>query len=171
VLRAWRPGDEDALVRNANNRKIWRNLTNRFPHPYLQKDADEWIDRVAKEGNPPCNLAIVLEGETVGSVGVERYGDLNRLTGEVGYWLGETHWGKGLATEAVRLMTDYAFDRFDFERLQATVLEWNPASCRVLEKAGFVREARHRRSIIKDGQVIDSWVYGLLCSDHRNDSA
>lgn len=167
VLRAWRPGDEDALALHANNRNVWRNLTDRFPHPYSRKDADEWIARVLKEGDPPHNLAILVGNEAVGGVGLERHRDLNRLTAEVGYWLGEAHWGQGLATEAVRLFTEYAFEHFDFERLQASVLEWNPASCRVLEKAGFVCEARLRRNIVKNGQVLDSRLYALLRADRE----
>jgi len=89
---------------------------------------------------------------------------LSRYTGQLGYWLGPTAWGNGYATEALRAFSEYAFEEFDLQRLQATVLEWNPASCRVLEKAGFVAEARLRKAAFKDGQLVDTWLYAKLRS-------
>ena len=165
ILRPWAPGDEEALVRHGDNRSIWRNLTDKFPHPYTLEQADNWIAycQDLPEGQWP--LAIEVDGEAVGGIGVERYRDLSRMTGEIGYWLGEAVWGRGLATEAVRTLSRWAFREQDFERLQATVLEWNPASARVLEKAGYVLEARLRKSIVKDGEIIDSMVYGRLRGD------
>ena len=162
VLRAWRRGDEEALVRHANNRSVWRNLTDRFPHPYTATDARAWVRQCTTREGPPCHLAVTLDGEPIGGTGFERLTDLSRLTAEIGYWLGEAHWGHGLATEALRLTTEYALAQFDFVRLQAGVLDWNPRSRRVLEKVGYHLEARLANAVYKDGQVIDSWLYVRL---------
>lgn len=159
VLRPWRPGDEAALVRHANNRRVWRNLMDRFPHPYTARDADEWVARVQGEEGPPRSFAIVLDGEPIGGIGIERREDVSRRVAEIGYWLGESHWGNGYATEAVRELTRYAFATFDIDRLEAGVFGWNGASCRVLEKADYRFEGRHERSIFKDGETTDRLVY------------
>src|SRR5271157_2741228 len=162
LLRAWRRGDEAALVRHGNSHAVWRNLTDRFPHPYTRKDAVTWIRRVKEQGMPPQSFAIVFQDEPVGGVGFERMLDLNRLTAEFGYWISEAYWGRGFATEAALCASAYAFAQFDFERLQASVLEWNEPSRRVLEKAGFTLEGRLRKNCVKEGRVADSWIYGLL---------
>jgi len=159
LLRPWRRGDEAALVRHADNPRIWRNLRDRFPHPYTWSDAVEWIRSVEDQGEPTLHFAIVLDGEAIGSVGLERFADVERRVAEIGYWLSEAHWGKGLATEAVVAASAYAFATLDIDRLHAGVFEWNPASCRVLEKAGYQLEARLRRSVFKDGQTIDRLLY------------
>jgi RimJ/RimL family protein N-acetyltransferase len=159
VLRPWRRGDEAALVRHANNRNVWRNLTDRFPHPYTVADARAWVRQCSTHHGPPCHLAVTLDDEPIGGTGFARLGDLSRLTAEIGYWLGEALWGQGLATEALRLTTEYAFGQFDFVRLQAGVLDWNPRSRRVLEKVAYRLEARLANAVYKDGQVIDSWLY------------
>lgn len=159
VLRPWRAGDEDALVRHADNRKVWRNLTNNFPHPYTRVDAEAWIATANAQPLDACHHAIEVDGEAVGGVGFARLGDLNTLTAEIGYWLGEGLWGRGLATEALSRHTALAFDEYDFVRLQAGVLDWNPASCRVLEKAGYRFEARLRGNVFKDDAICDTLLY------------
>ena len=163
TLRPWRVGDETSLVRNANNRRVWRNLS-RLPHPYTRQDADAWIAR-ASVHLPVVDFAIVVEGDAVGGIGVELGRDVFLRSAEVGYWLGEPYWGRGIATEALRAVTEYAFATFDLCRLQAGVFEWNPASMRVLEKAGYTLEARHRKNVTKDGQTIDRVVYALVRDD------
>jgi RimJ/RimL family protein N-acetyltransferase len=160
TLRPWRVGDETSLVRNANNRRVWRNLA-RLPHPYTASDADEWITRASAQ-SPVTDFAIAVRDEAVGGIGVEIGRDVFSRSAEIGYWLGEAHWGRGVATEALRAMTEYAFATFDLCRLQAGVFEWNPASMRVLEKAGYTLEARHRRNVTKDGETIDRLVYALV---------
>ena len=164
-LRTWQKGDEEALAQLANNRKIWMNLKDSFPHPYARKDAEAWIESVLKHGDAPHHFAIVRGDEVLGCTGFEPYEDVHRLTAGVGYWIGEPYWGGGMATEALGLLTEYVFERFDFERLEAAVYAWNPASRRVLEKAGFACEGKHARSVVKDGQLIDSWIYARLRSD------
>jgi RimJ/RimL family protein N-acetyltransferase len=163
TLRPWRVGDEIPLVRNANNRRVWRNLS-RLPHPYTLADATAWIGRASPQ-SPVTDFAIVVDGEPAGGIGVELGREVFFRTAEIGYWLGEPYWGRGIATEAVRALTEHAFVTFDLCRLQAGVFEWNPASMRVLEKAGYVLEARHRKNVTKDGQTIDRLMYALVRSD------
>lgn len=164
-LRAWRQGDEPALVKYANNRNIWRNLTDRFPHPYTPTDAQEWVRRQEAREDLKLDLAIEIDGEAIGAIGLVLRDDLQVKVAEIGYWLGEPFWGRGLATAAVRVLTQYAFANLELVRIYATVLEWNPASARVLEKAGYVLESRQRKSIFKDGQVIDGLIFALVSED------
>lgn len=160
-LRPWRKGDEGALVRYADNKKIWQHLRDRFPHPYTMADARFWIG--TQHGDAAkLNFAVVVRDEPIGGIGLERQSDVYRRTAEVGYWLAEPFWGKGYMTTALRLITSYAFDRFDFERLQACVFATNAASCRVLEKCGYELEGRLRASVFKDGRVLDSLLYARI---------
>ena len=162
ALRPWKEGDEDALVPIANNRKVWRNMTNRFPHPYTLDDATEWIERAATPPEDQRHFAIWMDERIVGGAGFARLEDLCTRTAEIGYWLGEPWWGRGVAPRALAMATEIAFRYFDFVRLQATVLEWNTRSCRVLEKAGYQLEARQARRGFKDETVCDMWLYALL---------
>jgi ribosomal-protein-alanine N-acetyltransferase len=161
TLRRWRVGDEASLIRHANNRNISRNLRDRFPYPYTAADADAWIGRASVE-TPARNFAIVVDGAAVGGIGLELGEDVFRRSAEIGYWLGEPFWGRGIVTEAVRAVTAYAFATFDLCRLQAHVFEWNPASARVLEKAGYALEGRARLAVTKDGRTIDRLGYALI---------
>ena len=161
LIREWRHGDEESLVRHANNPKVAQNLRDRFPHPYTLADATWWIGHASSE-SPMTNFAIIANDEAVGGVGLVRQQDVERRSLEIGYWLGEAYWSRGIATEAVRAMTEYAFANFDVCRIYATVFESNPASIRVLEKAGFVCEGRLRRSVTKNGQTVDSLMYALV---------
>ena len=94
-------GDEPALVRHADNRKIWLNVRDRFPHPYTPADAEAWVARAAA-ATPETQFAIEVEGEAVGGVGLFLQADVERYSAEIGYWLGEALWGRGLATAVVR---------------------------------------------------------------------
>lgn len=160
TIRPWRYGDEQSLTANADNYKIWRNVRDRFPYPYTIKAASEWI-AIASQESPPTNFAIVVAGKAVGGIGLVLRDDINRCRAEIGYWLGEAYWGHGIVTEAVRALTEWAFDNFDLASIYAGVLEWNPASARVLEKAGYKFEARLRKAMIKEGLVMDELVYSV----------
>jgi RimJ/RimL family protein N-acetyltransferase len=162
VLRRWREDDAAALTRQADNRRVWLNLRDRFPHPYTPADAREWIGRCLAAPEPPLNLAIEHAGEAIGGIGLNPWPDVARFTAEVGYWLGEDFWGRGFATEALRHFTAYAFASFPFERLEAWVFATNPASGRVLEKSGYEYEATMRRGAFKDGRFLDFHVYARL---------
>ena len=158
LLRPWRRGDEAALVEHANDREVWLNLTDAFPHPYTLEDARAWID-VAGSGT---NLAIEIDGAAAGGIGFNRREGVYARTATIGYWLGQRYWGRGIATEALGLLTEHAFATTDLLRLEAHVFEWNPASCRVLDKAGYTLEGRMRRAVVKDGRVIDYFLYAKL---------
>ena len=159
ILRPWRRSDVPSLERYANNRKIWLNVRDRFPHPYTRRDAEEWISFCETNCEPLVNFAITLADEAIVGIGCELLADVHRRTTEIGYWLGEPFWGRGFATAALLQMTEYAFTTLAMERIQALVFEWNAASARVLEKAGYVLEGRMRRSILKDGRLGDSYLY------------
>ena len=161
VLRPWRDGDEPALVKYANNRNIWINLKDIFPYPYTMENAASWV-QLQQDRDPPTDLAIASADEAIGAIGLRLQSDVYRRSAEVGYWLGEPFWGKGIATHALRAMTEYAFATFDLVRLEAFVKEWNPASGRVLEKCGFTLEARLRKRVTKDGQTVDQLLYALV---------
>jgi RimJ/RimL family protein N-acetyltransferase len=161
VIRSWRPEDVPSLVRHANNRRVWRNLRDRFPHPYTASDADDWIRHAARAA-PQTHFAIAVDGEAVGGIGLDLQTDVFRRSAEIGIWLGEAYWGRGLGTEAVRAMTDFAFRTFDLCRVYAGVFEWNPASMRMLEKAGYSREGCLRKSVTKDGHTIDQMLYAIV---------
>ena len=166
LLRPWRPGDAKSLAHHADDREVWRNMRDRFPHPYTLKDAREWLAFVATVP-PGTNFAVEIDGAAVGGISFEPLADVFRVGAEVGYWLGRAHWGRGIMSEAVRAVSAHAFRHFDFVRLQASVFSWNPASARVLEKAGYTLEATNRRAMIKEGTVGDRWLYVRLREDGR----
>ena len=163
-LRPWRPADRAALLLHANDRAVWRNMADRFPHPYTEADADAWFE-IANAPGGSLHLAIELEGQAIGGAGVIAGEGVDFHSGEFGYWLGRAHWGRGYATAAARALREHAFAQGRFKRLEARVYAWNPASMRVLEKAGFTREALLRRSVRKDGQLIDSVLYAAVQED------
>ena len=154
-MRDWTRADQPWLVRFANNRNIWRNLKDRFPHPYMEAHADQWFGMLEAIAEP-THWAIEVNGQAAGSIGVELG------SGHFGYWLGEPFWNRGIRTAAVGRVAPYVLQRFKLPRLQAPVFQWNPASMRVLEKRGFQREAVLRRSIVKDGELIDQVPYARL---------
>jgi [ribosomal protein S5]-alanine N-acetyltransferase len=162
TFRRWMRGDIGALVRYANNRNVWITLRDRIPYPYTEADAEAWIAFNDQQGEPVHNFAIDLKGEAIGAIGFEPMSDVHRLTAEIGYWIGEPFWGRGIATAALERATAHGFATLGLERIQAMVFGGNLASARVLEKAGYTFEGRLRRSIIKDGKMLDSYMYARL---------
>jgi RimJ/RimL family protein N-acetyltransferase len=160
-IRSFHHDDATASARYANNRAVWRNLRDRFPHPYRYEDAVSRI-RHAAGPTPESNFAIASATEAIGGIGLELHDDVHRRSANVGYWLGEPFWGRGIATGALLALTEYAFEEFELVRLYAYVYEWNPASARVLEKAGYEYEGRMRKNVAKDGQTIDQWLYAMV---------
>jgi len=158
-LRGWGKADLPALVKYADNRKIWLNVRDVFPFPYTLNDAEAWINILQ---DPLTNFAIATRIEAIGGIGFNLQGDVYRRSAEIGYWIGEPYWNMGIATLAVGAAAKYAFANFDLARLYATVFEWNPASARVLEKNGFKLEGRLEKSVIKDGKLIASLLYALI---------
>jgi ribosomal-protein-alanine N-acetyltransferase len=161
AIRPWRGQDASALVRYANNRKVWLNMRDAFPHPYDAADARAFLEMVARQ-NPTTFFAIAAQEEAIGGIGVSLNQDVHRLTAEMGYWLGEPYWGKGIMTEAVAKFTEYAFECFRLARIYAEPYANNSGSCRVLEKAGYILEGRLRNSAIKDGRILDQFLYARV---------
>ena len=161
TLRDWRRTDRDALCRHANNLAIARNLRDGFPHPYTAAHADWWLAMCEKR-SPQTFFAIAIADEAVGGIGLTLHDDVERVAAELGYWLSEAHWGKGVVTAAVRALTEWAFASFPLTRVYAMPFASNPASARVLEKAGFTLEGRQRRSIIKHEVVQDHLMYARV---------
>lgn len=161
AVRSWCAGDEPSLARHVNNRKIWLNLRDVFPHPYTLEDATKWV-RFAAAEVPELSYAIEIEGEAAGGIGLTPLTDVERCTADIGYWLGEQYWGRGIATRVVAAASEHAFATLDIARLEGWVFAWNPGSMRVLEKCGYVREGVMRKSAIKDGRLVDRMVYARL---------
>ncbi len=164
LIREWRRGDEESLVRHANNPNVSRNMRDRFPHPYTRADADWWIAH-ARAQSPATNFAIVVDGEAAGGIGFVLQEDVNRRSAEIGYWIGVAYWGRGIATDAVRAVSDHIFATFDVCRIHATVFASNPASVRVLEKAGYTYEGRQRKAVTKSGETMDALMYALITDE------
>ena len=161
TLRPYGEDDIPALADLANNPRVSANLRDVFPHPYTLSDAEHFVRDLA---NAPGmhNFAILVEGRLAGGAGVALLGDVYRRTAEVGYWLGEPFWGRGIATRVVCAICEHALTLGPICRLEAGVFEGNRASQRVLEKAGFELEARHRLSVTKNGVTMDSFMYARV---------
>jgi [ribosomal protein S5]-alanine N-acetyltransferase len=157
-LRTLEERDATSIAQNANDREIWLNLRDRFPHPYSEENAREYIE-LRKSVHPLTSLGIDVNGDIVGMVSLMPGSDIERINCEIGYWLGREFWGRGIVTEAVRAMTKHAFAELKMERVFAVPFTRNPASCRILEKCDYVREGTMRRSAIKDGLVLDQYLY------------
>lgn len=159
-LRPWMRDDARALASIANNSKIATNLTNAFPHPYTLEHAESFIAMVMAHPIQRV-LCIEVNGEVAGSIGLHPQSDIMERNMELGYFLGEAFWGKGIATRAVEDMVKYGFNHFDIDRIYARPFGSNIASQRVLEKAGFILEARFQRTIFKLGRYEDELYYAV----------
>lgn len=161
IIRDWRMEDAPSVAKYADNRNIWINLRDAFPHPYSLQDAESFLTRVI-ESNPRTVFAIATKIESIGSIGLMVGEDVHRFTAEMGYWLAEPFWGKGIMTEAVKVLTTYATRDLKLHRIFAEPHTTNIASARVLEKAGFVREGRLRSNVFKDGRILDQFLYSYV---------
>jgi [ribosomal protein S5]-alanine N-acetyltransferase len=159
-IRSWQSSDLEPLVTHANNRSIWLNLRDRFPHPYMARDGRAFLKHM-REQQPETAFAIAVNGEAAGSIAFQLGGDVERVSAEIGYWLGQPFWGRGIATEALVAITEYAVATHGLTRVFAVPFASNSRSCRVLEKAGYVLEGRLRRSAVKDGVITDQLQYAF----------
>ncbi len=160
-IRSWHTKDAESIVRHANNRKIWLNLRDRFPHPYTLADAENWI-KSARSARAETSFAVDVSSEAVGGIGFEIKTDVERYSAEVGYWLGEGFWGQGICTAALKTITPYGIKTYHLNRIFALPFTGNPGSIRVLEKAGYRRECIMRRSAFKDGRFVDQVLYAFV---------
>ena len=160
TLRRFEHTDVDTLVKHANNFNIAKNLTNKFPFPYLKKDGEVFIE-LALSHEPLQIKAIIINGEVVGSIGVHPLEDIYSKNAELGYWVAESFWGKGIVPLAVKEMLRYGFETFDIERIFARTSHVNLASQQVLKKVGFVFEAALNSTIFKYDTYFDELIYGF----------
>jgi [ribosomal protein S5]-alanine N-acetyltransferase len=163
IVRPWTVSDAESLQKHANNRHVSMHLRDRFPFPYELEHARTFLSWLSSQPSPGV-WAIEVGGEAAGGIGIERHSDVERVSAEIGYWLGEQVWGRGIATEALRAVTSEAFTRYDLTRLYAVPFADHRASIRVLEKAGYVREGHMRQSAIKNGMIRDQLLYAAYKS-------
>lgn len=166
VLRPLASEDAPALAEHANDRDIWLNLRDRFPHPYALADAEDYIASCTGR-SAQTSFGIVVDGVVCGNISLHVGSDIERINAELGYWLGRPFWGRGVITDAVEAMTRHAFDALKLHRVFAVPFARNVASVRVLEKNGFVHEGLMRRSAIKDGMILDQHLYAAYSDRPR----
>ena len=161
-LRPLQKSDNQAIAVLINNKKILDMLMDRIPFPYTLADADFFID-LKQEESPQSTFAIVDASDTIlGVISLELKSDIYRYQAEVGYWIGEPHWGKGIATNAIRLITDYGFSELNLMRIVACVFEGNAASMHVLRKNGYSQEAILKKSVFKHGKFLDEVLFAKI---------
>lgn len=160
-LRNWSLNDAPSLAKYANNKKIWLSMRDEFPYPFLERDAVEFIKKF-NSTNDSLYLAIANEFEAMGNIGVYFNNDVRRKSAVLSYWIGEPFWGCGIATNAIKKYCDYIFFNFDVIRIYAKLFENNIGSKRALEKAGFINEGYFRNAIIKEGKMLDQYLYAKV---------
>lgn len=161
VIRDWKMDDAGSLTTYADNPKIAANLRDGFPSPYTLSDAESFLSSVTSQ-KPLTVFAVANGDEAVGSIGLMIGQDVHRFTAELGYWLAEPFWGKGIMTSAVIAVTNYGFQEFQLNRIYAEPFTTNPASARILEKAGYTLEGTLRASAVKYGIVLDQFMYSKI---------
>ena len=161
AIRELKESDIPELAEYANNKKVSMNLRDGFPSPYTTNDAEKFLELVSRQ-NPKTYLAIEYQGCYVGNISLLVGSDVYRKGAEIGYFLGEPFWNKGIATKAVKLITKWGFENLDIVWIYTGVFEFNKASLRVLEKCGFEKEAISRKAIFKNGQFYDEIRYALI---------
>lgn len=161
LLRDLTTDDQKSLAQIANNRKIWLNLRDRFPHPYSEGDA-EWYINYALTTEKELIKAITVDDNLCGVIGAISQDDVYSHVGEVGYWLGEPYWSKGIGTRALQLFIDLCRSDYGYQRLEAGVFSNNLGSIKLLRKCGFIKEGVRQSRIIKDGVTMDEHVFGLI---------
>lgn len=162
-IRKWELSDAKDLSAALSNKRIQDNLRDGLPYPYTEQDGKEFISAMlAADENDTFAFAITVSGKVIGSIGAFRQGNIHRKTAELGYYIAEEYWSKGIMTEAVKQLCDYVFSHTDIIRIYAEPFAYNIGSCRVLEKAGFQYEGTLRSSAVKNGNVLDMKMYSKL---------
>lgn len=159
-LRPWNINDLESLVQHANNPKIAKFMTDGFPHPYTKEKGISFIEMATKD-SPIHIFAIDMDGKAVGGIGIHPQQDIMKKNAELGYWLGEEYWGKGIVSGAIKQVIDFAFTTYDINRVFARPFGTNVASQKVLEKCGFKLEARLEKVIFKNGEYLDELIYAI----------
>ena len=162
-IRKWKLSDAKDLAAALSNKKVQDNLRDGLPYPYTEQDGKEFISAMlSADENETFAFAIMVDDKVVGSIGIFRQGNIHRQTAELGYYIAEEYWSKGIMTEAVKQICEYVFAKSDIIRIYAEPFAYNIASCRVLEKVGFQYEGTLRSNAVKNGKVIDMEMYSLL---------
>ncbi len=163
MIRQWKIEDKKDLAENINNKKILENLRDGIPYPYTEKDAENFIkSNLSADKTKNFTFAITVDGKVIGSIGAFRCENIHFRTAEIGYYIGESYWGKGYGTSAVSQICKYIFSNTDIIRIFAEPFAYNTASCRVLEKCGFKLEGTLHSNAVKNGKVIDMKMYALI---------
>lgn len=162
-IRKWKLSDATDLAAAISNKKILDNLRDGLPYPYTEQDGENYIsEMLSANEDETFAFAITADNKAIGSIGVFRQENIHRQTAELGYYISEEYWGKGIMTEAVKQICEYVFSNSDIIRIYAEPFAYNMASCRVLEKAGFQYEGTLRNNAVKNGKVIDMKMYSIL---------
>ncbi len=162
-IRKWRIDDKSDLAINLNNLKVLNNLRDGVPYPYTERDAEEFIRTMLSENiDSTFSFAITLDGKVIGSIGVFRQNNIHFRTAEIGYYIGESYWGNGYATSAIKQVCEYVFENTNIIRIFAEPFANNKASCRALEKAGFQYEGTLKSNAVKCGSIVDMKMYALI---------
>lgn len=165
-IRKWDLSDAADLAVALSNKKVQENLRDGLPYPYTKQDGSDYIAAMlSADQNETFAFAITVDNKVIGSIGIFRQGNIHRQTAELGYYIAEEYWGKGIMTGAVKQICEYVYDKSDIIRIYAEPFAYNTASCRVLEKAGFQYEGTLRNNAVKNGAVIDMKMYSLLKSE------
>lgn len=162
-IKKWDLSDATDIAAAISNKKVQDNLRDGLPYPYTEQDGADYISAMlSADENETFAFAITVNFKVIGSIGIFRQGNIHRQTAELGYYIAEEYWGKGIMTEAVKQICEYVFDKSDIIRIYAEPFAYNIASCRVLERAGFQYEGTLRNNAVKNGKVIDMKMYSLL---------
>ena len=162
-IRKWELSDAKDLAAALSNKKVQDNLRDGLPYPYTEQDGKEFISAMlSADENETFAFAITVNNMVIGSIGIFRQGNIHRQTAELGYYIAEEYWGKGIMTEAVKQICEDVFANSDIIRIYAEPFAYNVASCRVLEKVGFQYEGTLRSNAVKNSKVIDMKMYSLL---------
>ncbi len=162
-IRKWELSDAADLAAALSNKKVQDNLRDGLPYPYTKQDGNDFITAMlSADKNDTFAFAVTIDDKAIGSIGVFRQDNIHRLTAELGYYIAEEYWGKGIMTEAVKQICEYVFSKSDIIRIYAEPFAYNAASCRVLEKAGFQYEGTLRKNAVKNGKVLDMKIYSLV---------
>jgi RimJ/RimL family protein N-acetyltransferase len=168
LLRPWAISDASNLAIVANNKKIAENVRDGFPFPYSVRDAHDWLNIILPENYPPRFFAIISDRQLVGSIGIITKTDVYRKNLEIGFFISEDFWGKGIATKAIKAATSYAFRDFDIVRVYAETFSDNTGSQKALQKAGFKLEATLKKNIVKSEVIKDSCIYSVLKEEFKS---
>lgn len=162
-IRKWRIRDAEELANALSNKKVQDNLRDGIPFPYTTRDGEEYIKSIlSSDENNTFAFAVVVDGKVIGSIGAFRQTNIHAQTAELGYYIAEKYWGRGIMTDAVKQLCDYVFLNSDIIRIYAEPFAYNIGSCRVLEKAGFQYEGTLRKNAVKNGKVLDMRMYSLI---------